>query len=70
MTAASPITHGGYVNDGTEFHLHPDQLAWIDEMTTTYKLPDKHKALRIILQFVLEEGDRDQVFTEIRCANC
>ena len=56
--------------NGHEFLLQADQLAWIDEMRERYDIVDRHKALRIILRYVMEEGDPERVFTQIRCTNC
>ena len=35
-----------------------------------YGLPDKDKALRCLLDYLVQEGDWDQIFTLVRCIRC
>lgn len=39
-------------------------------MVDTYDLADTHKALRILIEYAIQEGDLDTIFTEIRCTKC
>ncbi len=52
------------------FEINPDHLEWLQEMAETYALPDEGKALRILLDYAMSEGDRDLIFDEIRCHHC
>ncbi|MGF1624453.1 MAG: hypothetical protein ACFCVH_06180 [Alphaproteobacteria bacterium] len=52
------------------FELVDDQLAFLERMAADYNLADAGKALRTLIDFAIEEGDREQIFTEIRCLRC
>lgn len=52
------------------FELNEDAAAWLEEMATQYNLADTDKALRIVLDYVMHEADKDEVFEEIRCNHC
>ncbi|MDX1514378.1 MAG: hypothetical protein R3174_11625 [Gammaproteobacteria bacterium] len=52
------------------FALNQDHLSWLDEMTDKYALADPQKALRIVLDFCIEEGDKDHIFKTVRCRRC
>ena len=45
-------------------------IAWLKEMADQYDLEDENKALRVVLDYVKEEADLDEVFEEIRCNHC
>ena len=53
-----------------EFEINEDQLDWLEDMSTKYDLPDKDKALRIVLDYVMTEADEKPLFTKIRCLHC
>ncbi len=53
-----------------EFEINVDQLDWLEDMSTKYDLPDKDKALRVVLDYVMTEADEEQLFTKIRCLRC
>ena len=59
---------GGKSNE--EFEINEDQLEWLEDMSTKYDLPDKDKALRIVLDYVMTEADEKPLFTKIRCNHC
>jgi hypothetical protein len=44
--------------------------SWLQEMTRDYALADVQKALRIVLDYCVEEGDKDPIFKEVRCRRC
>lgn len=52
------------------FDLVDDQAAFLSEMAATYDLPDPGKALRILIDYAKEEGDRDEIFNTVRCLRC
>jgi len=60
----------GGTNVEHTFELNPDQLAWLQDMVETYGLPDAGKALRIVLDHAMSDGDPDLIFDEIRCHHC
>jgi len=53
-----------------EFEIQEDHIQWLNEMVNQYSLPDKHKVLRILLDFAKEDGDLDLIFDTIRCQHC
>ena len=52
------------------YELVADQIAFLQDMADEYSLPDPDKALRILIDYVKEEGDRDTIFTQVRCLRC
>jgi hypothetical protein len=52
------------------FELVDDQAAFLAEMAAAYDLPDAGKALRALIDYAMDEGDRDQIFNEVRCLRC
>ena len=60
---------GGIKTEKT-YELNDDVIAWLKEMADQYDLEDENKALRVVLDYVKEEADLDEVFEEIRCNHC
>ena len=54
----------------TEYHIEEDQKHWLERMAKEYGLPDPSKALRALLDFAMVDGDKDQIFKQIRCYRC
>ena len=53
-----------------ELELNDDHVAWLQEMTEKYGLFDEDKALRVVLDYVMEEAEQSTVFENIRCNHC
>ena len=52
------------------FEIQPDAQAFLDEMVGKYDLPDRGKALRALIDYAMEDGDPEVIFSEIRCLRC
>jgi hypothetical protein len=52
------------------FDIEADQLVWLKEMADAHGLPDASKALRVVLDHAMMDGDEDQIFMSIRCRRC
>jgi hypothetical protein len=54
------------------FDLRNDQLDWLDQIVEEYGLPDEEKALRILLDYAIQDGDKDLIFSDenMRCRYC
>jgi len=54
------------------FDLRNDQLDWLDQIVEKYGLPDEEKALRILLDYAIQDGDKDLIFSDenMRCRYC
>lgn len=50
--------------------LYDDQFEWLQEAASKHDLPDVDKALRVVLDYVMDEGDDQTIFQEIRCRHC
>ncbi|MSP51434.1 MAG: hypothetical protein EXQ91_03450 [Alphaproteobacteria bacterium] len=50
--------------------LNTDMVESLKEWSSKYELPDISKALRVILDFVIEDGNKDEIFGKIRCSRC
>ena len=60
---------GGFKETHT-YELNDDHAEWLKEMAEKYMLDDEGKALRIVLDYVMQEADHDEVFEEMRCHHC
>ena len=52
------------------FHIQEDMVDMLEYLSDKYKLEDRSKALRVILDFVAKEGDLEEIFTNRRCLRC
>ena len=52
--------------------LESDHLDWLSEIIQDYDLPDESKAIRILLDYAIEDADKDEVFSQdnMRCKHC
>ena len=50
--------------------IEEDQRAWLDEMAAEYNLRDASKALRVLLDYAIKDGDKKEIFETIRCLRC
>ena len=53
-----------------EFDVQEDLVKMLEYATEKYKLGDKSKALRCLLEFAAIDGDWDVLFKQIRCIRC
>ena len=60
----------GGIKTEQKFELNDDHVEWLKEMSEKYALFDKDKALRIVLDYVMDEADQATVFENIRCNHC
>ena len=60
----------GGIKTAQSYELNEDVIQWLKEMTDKYDLPDSDKALRVVLDYVREEANLDEVFEEMRCNHC
>ena len=61
---------GGIKTEQT-YELNEDVIEWLKDMADEYDLPDESKALRIVVDYVMNgDVDLDEVFEEIRCNHC
>ena len=54
------------------FEIEQEQLEWLGEVAKNYKLADEAKALRVLLDFAIQDGDSDLIFSaeNMRCRFC
>ena len=53
------------------FEINADSDEMLNKIVEDYKLPDKSKAIRVLLDYVEEkETDWDDMFATIRCNRC
>ena len=52
--------------------LESDHLDWLSEIIQDYDLADESKAIRILLDYAIEDADKDEVFSpdNMRCKHC
>ncbi len=55
-----------------EFELRDYHLNFIKDQMEKYKIPDEGKAIRILLDYALVDGDLDKIFDRknMRCISC
>jgi hypothetical protein len=52
------------------YTLHAEQKAWLEAMAAAHALPDASKALRVLLDFAIQDGNEEEIFETIRCRHC
>lgn len=54
------------------FEIEQEQLDWLGEIAENYGLADEDKALRVLLDFAIQDGDSDLIFSaeNMRCRFC
>ena len=52
------------------FEIQVDAEKMLEYAATTYGLPDKHKAMRCLLDYLAKDANWDQIFTLVRCVRC
>jgi hypothetical protein len=56
--------------NGVEFQVQKDLVKMLEYVADKYKLGDKDKALRCILDYIATDADWDEIFKKIRCIRC
>ena len=54
------------------FEIEKEQLTWLGQVAKDYGLADEAKAMRVLLDFAIQDGDRDLIFSSdnMRCRFC
>lgn len=60
---------GGIKTECT-LELNENHVLWLKEMAEKFGLFDQDKALRIVLDYVMDEAEQTVVFEEVRCNHC
>lgn len=50
--------------------LKQKHLDYLDAMVEKYALPDRSKALRVLITFAMQDADEKLIYQQIRCADC
>jgi len=50
--------------------IEADQLEWLKDMAREHGLADAAKALRVVLDYAMLDGDEDDIFGSVRCRRC
>jgi len=50
--------------------IETDQFQWLKDMAEAHGLPDASKALRVVLDYAMMDGDEDEIFMSVRCRRC
>tara|TARA_B100000749_G_C18150158_1_gene351456 strand:+ start:166 stop:354 length:189 start_codon:yes stop_codon:yes gene_type:complete len=52
--------------------IEEDHLEWILSVTEKYDLSDESKTFRVLLDYAIEDGDKEEIFSEdnMRCRHC
>ena len=58
------------VKQAATFQVQDDAVRMLKAAAKKYDLADESKALRCILDYVIEDGDWDDIFEEVRCIRC
>tara|TARA_B100000700_G_C14802586_1_gene741317 strand:+ start:151 stop:339 length:189 start_codon:yes stop_codon:yes gene_type:complete len=54
-----------------ELEIYEDMDKLLDKIVEDYNLPDKSKAIRVLLDYVDEKEDEwDEMFATVRCNRC
>ena len=61
------------MKDARQFpiELESDKIEFLEQMASSYGLPDVGKAVRCLINYARENPDKHEViFSEVRCVNC
>ena len=47
-----------------EYEIESDQQEWLEEMATKWGLTNEAKALRVLLDFAMQDGDERLIFSD------
>ena len=52
--------------------IEEDHLEWIQSITEKHDLLDESKTFRVLLDYAIEDGDQEEIFSEdnMRCRHC
>ena len=51
--------------------LESDKIEFLQQMASSYGLPDVSKAVRCLVNYARENPDKhEEIFGEVRCLNC
>ena len=55
-----------------EFEIESVHAAWLDKIADEYNFMDESKALRVLLDYAIQDGDKELIFsdTNMRCLHC
>jgi len=57
--------------ENRQIELKPDQIAYLDEAVKAFGIENAGKAVRILINYARENPEkRDEIFGEVRCADC
>ena len=57
-------------NTKVTFEIKSDSYDMLKDIKEKYGLPDTSKALRVLLDYVAQDGDWDDIFGTVRCSRC
>ncbi len=58
-------------NHPVTVQLKERQCAYLRQMAQKHDLPDEWKALRVLIDFAVQEKDlEDRIFAQVRCLDC
>ena len=52
------------------FQIQADSDKMLQYAAKKYGLPDKHKAMRCLLDYLAKDANWDQIFSLVRCMRC
>lgn len=55
-----------------EFEVESSHREWLDKIAEEYNFMDESKALRVLLDYAIQDGDKELIFadTNMRCLHC
>ena len=54
------------------FEIESEHHEWLEEVADEYDFPDEGKAMRVLLDYAIQDVDRDLIFSDenMRCRFC
>jgi hypothetical protein len=55
-----------------EFEIESEHREWLEEVAEEYDFQDESKALRVLLDYAIQDADKEMVFSDenMRCRYC
>lgn len=52
--------------------IESDHKEWLNQIANKYGFPDESKALRVLLDYAIQDGNKEEIFSSetMRCRHC
>ena len=70
LDASTTLREGRTVKTEQTYEINEDQRDWLEDMARRHDLPSASKALRVLIDFAIQDCESKEIFEEVRCRHC